>query len=401
MSSHSESQILIIGAGIAGLTLAQCLRQRKIPYLIFERDSGPSSRNQGWGLTLHWALERFLAALPSDICSDIYSCQVDGASAENDTGDFLFLDLTTLEVKYKVPPSKRIRVQREKLRRLLMRNIDIAWSKQLTHVDVSEEGIAAHFQDGSAYTGQILVGADGSQSQVRRCFAPNPRLGRLPVQMLGVKVDLTAEQAAPLQSISPLLFQGNIPETGTFLFVSLFDVEETPTGALYTYQLCLSYPTKGEEEALESVVDGTSTLISKLQAKAQQLHPDLQQPFALLPPDAQVVPIAVTDWDPVSWDGEGRITLLGDAAHAMTMFRGDGANQSIADVLDFVEALERYNVASKGDRTAIAECIRHFEDTMRPRARAAVLRSRQACLDAHSLGQLAADSPVVTNRSQR
>jgi len=399
MSPHPTLPILIIGAGIAGLTLAQCLRQRCIPYLIFERDCGPSTRDQGWGLTLHWVLDRFLAALPSDIRSDIYSCQVDGAPSENNTGDFLFIDLTTLEVKYRVPPSKRIRVQREKLRRLLMRDVPIAWSKKLIDIDVSEDRVVARFQDGSAYTGCILVGADGSQSQVRRRFAEHPGLNRLPIHMLGVKVALTAEQAAPLQSISPLLWQGNIPETGTFLFASLFDVQESETGPLYTWQLCLSYPMKEEGDAPISVVDTESSLVRSLQTKARQLHPTLQQPFFLLPPDAPVVPVTIADWDSVSWDGKGRVTILGDAAHAMTMFRGDGANNAIADALEFVEALERCTSATEGDQHTIPECVQQFEERMRPRAKAAVLRSRRACLDAHSCSPLAADSPVISKRS--
>ncbi|EMD40130.1 hypothetical protein CERSUDRAFT_103994 [Gelatoporia subvermispora B] len=399
MPPQSENPILIIGAGVAGLTLAQCLRQRSIPYLIFERDSGPSSRHQGWGLTLHWILNRFLSALPPAIRSDIYSCQVDGAPTENDTGDFLFVDLANLDVKYKVPPSKRMRVQREKLRRLLMRDIDIAWSKQLSNLEVTTEGVIAHFRDGSEYRGRMLIGADGSQSQVRNCVASQPSLKPLPVQMLGVKVTLSADQAAPLRNISPLLFQGSVASTGTFLYASLFDVEDAPGGVLHTWQLCLSFPKEDEPSKPRSHVEAESILRDKLLAKARELHPDLQRPFQQLPPDAPVIPITIADWDYVAWDGKGRVTLLGDAAHAMTMFRGDGANHAIADVLELVEVWEKHSLATGGGEDVVAKCIQKFEDAMRPRARAAVLNSRQACLDAHSLGRLAENSPVVSDRA--
>lgn len=58
------------------------------------------------------------------------------------------------------------------------------------------------------------------------------------------------------------------------------------------------------------------------------------------------------------------------------MFRGDGANQSIADALELVLALENH---------PIGDALQAFEEKMLPRAKAAVLRSRQACLDNHTV----------------
>jgi 2-polyprenyl-6-methoxyphenol hydroxylase-like FAD-dependent oxidoreductase len=48
--------VLIIGAGISGLILAQQLRKSGVPFLIFERDTDFSTRGAEWGLTLHWSL---------------------------------------------------------------------------------------------------------------------------------------------------------------------------------------------------------------------------------------------------------------------------------------------------------------------------------------------------------
>ena len=45
--------VLIAGGGLGGLTLAQTLRKQGISYEIFERDSGPDSRFQGWAIALH------------------------------------------------------------------------------------------------------------------------------------------------------------------------------------------------------------------------------------------------------------------------------------------------------------------------------------------------------------
>ena len=45
--------VLIAGAGLGGLTLAQTLRKQGISYEIFERDTGKDSRFQGWAIALH------------------------------------------------------------------------------------------------------------------------------------------------------------------------------------------------------------------------------------------------------------------------------------------------------------------------------------------------------------
>jgi hypothetical protein len=55
-SFNATKPILIIGAGIAGLTLAQGCRNAGLPFQIFERYEESSERSQGWGLSIHWGL---------------------------------------------------------------------------------------------------------------------------------------------------------------------------------------------------------------------------------------------------------------------------------------------------------------------------------------------------------
>jgi 2-polyprenyl-6-methoxyphenol hydroxylase-like FAD-dependent oxidoreductase len=49
---NAKPKVLIIGAGIGGLVLAQVLRKHGISYRIFERDSGLISRTQGWAINI-------------------------------------------------------------------------------------------------------------------------------------------------------------------------------------------------------------------------------------------------------------------------------------------------------------------------------------------------------------
>ena len=52
-TTQKPLHVLIVGAGLAGLVLAQALRKQGITYEIFERDASIHSRFQGWAIALH------------------------------------------------------------------------------------------------------------------------------------------------------------------------------------------------------------------------------------------------------------------------------------------------------------------------------------------------------------
>jgi 2-polyprenyl-6-methoxyphenol hydroxylase-like FAD-dependent oxidoreductase len=121
--------IIIIGAGISGLLLAQQLRKSNIPFEVFERDSDFLTRGVGWGLTLHWSLPALQELLPKELFAQLPNTYVDRAAVERgESSTFPYYDLSTGERKYSSPKaveSQRIRVTRERLRMLLATGIDI------------------------------------------------------------------------------------------------------------------------------------------------------------------------------------------------------------------------------------------------------------------------------------
>ena len=127
MSTQTDvPHVLIIGAGITGLVLAQALKSHGVGFAIYERDSDPSYRGRGWGLTIHWALDTLLSLLPQDIIDRLPETYVDSvAAAAGEKGTFPFFDLRTGERRWQLTSPNRIRVGRERLRRLLMEGIDV------------------------------------------------------------------------------------------------------------------------------------------------------------------------------------------------------------------------------------------------------------------------------------
>jgi 2-polyprenyl-6-methoxyphenol hydroxylase-like FAD-dependent oxidoreductase len=122
----SDAPVLIVGAGISGLVLAQYLQSQGIQFEIFDRDSALDARTGGWGLTLHWALPALRALLPQNLVERFPDTFVNKeASARGDVGSFQFFNLKSGEALYSVPAEERIRVNRGRLRELLTSGIDV------------------------------------------------------------------------------------------------------------------------------------------------------------------------------------------------------------------------------------------------------------------------------------
>ncbi|PKY00139.1 putative monooxygenase [Aspergillus campestris IBT 28561] len=392
--------VLIIGGGLVGLTLAQALKKKDIPFEVYERDASPAARDQGWAITLHWGLDPLRKTIPSEILSLIEAEQVDPDVAKNDNGNFLFLDLATGEAKFKVPPTHRWRVNRDGMRRALLTGLEerVHWGKRLVGVEESGSAVTVRFEDGTHASGKMVIGAEGSRSEVRRALCPggyrNEPLEA--VRFVGVAVDMAPEAIAPLRALDPLLFQGCHPLTGTFMW---FSVLETPVrngtlgtaGEKFRAQICLSWRARSVEDEVEGTSEGR---LAGMKRRAEGFAPCFYDAVQGIPEGTPVTEVKLADWECLEWDNKGRMTLVGDAAHAMTMYRGEAGNHGLLDAYWLAKAIDK---VYRGEDSKTALDV--YEGEMRERAQRAVKLSRQACYDAHEWEQLNEHSPVLQKRS--
>ncbi|GKT40260.1 putative FAD-dependent monooxygenase [Colletotrichum spaethianum] len=392
--------VIIIGAGIVGLTLAQSLKKDGVPFVIYERDASSGASEGGWGITVHWGLSAFESCLPPSLFHRLLDIQVDPEQGRKDTGKFLFLDLATAEPRFSIPASKRLRINRRKLRNLLTTGMNVHWNKTVKSFDTSTPGqVSATFEDGTIALGSVIVGADGSSSRTRRLLLglEKAKLSQLPLRFAGVTMRMTPEEVKPLRDIDPLLFQGSHADTHTFLWYSTLSTPEvngsSGAGEYFEGQLNMSWPVKSEAD---EVPQTHRDRVTKMKAMAEPFEARLKAAVESIPDDSQVLEIKLQDWPTQAWDNyQGRVTLVGDAAHAMTMYRGEAFNHGITDAARLSEQLIEAHQA----RTGYERAVESYESEMRPRTRTAVLLSRQACLDAHDLNALTPDSPLVSKRA--
>ncbi|KAI2765745.1 hypothetical protein DTO012A8_9035 [Penicillium roqueforti] len=316
------------------------------------------------------------------------------ASARGDVGRFQFFDLKSGDALYNIPAAERIRVSRVRLRQLLSTGVDVQWNKNLRNIESTADEITAHFEDGTSHTGRLLVACDGSRSRVREILYPNVQMNHLPVQLLGASTLYSAEEMGGVESIDPFIFQGSHPESNVFLFFSFLDTPnnfENSSKDRYHCQIIISWAdSKG--------IPVPDTNAERL-ALMKKLTDNWSEPFRSLvqklPHDVEVRSIRVEDWmfSLGRAHAHPRAVLMGDSAHTMTMFRGEGANNAIVDVLDLVTRVDMRQPSSF-DSKALLSSLAAYENDVFARAEPSFLNSRQACLDAHDFSKIEG-SPLV------
>ena len=136
--------------------------------------------------------------------------------------------------------------------------------------------------------------------------------------------------------------------------------------------------------------------VSEMKRRAQGFAEPMLSMLMDIPDDStSATGLPLSDFPTVPWDNcGGVVTLAGDSAHAMTMYRGEGANHGILDAALLVDQLKKINVGE----ISREEGIKTYEAEMQERGHAAVLKSRQAALDGHNWDTINEKSPLIGGR---
>ncbi|KAK4613996.1 FAD-dependent monooxygenase cctM [Fulvia fulva] len=379
-------RVLVIGSGSAGLLTAQALHMQGARVTVFEQDSSLDARPRDWNFGIYWAQDPLAECLPEHIQKEVENAQVDGHRAGEDEVMPIY-NGESGELLKNVPIPYNIRLARKKFLKLISTGIDIQYGKRL--VDISSDGkqATATFEDGTTETGNLLIGAEGAHSPVRK-FLVGPEkaaVTHLPLVASVTVAKLPAEAALKFQAFARRLMVIFHP-LGYFNWIGLHDAPERSQPGEWTFMMIMSWIPEDREYDVMNVQN--DAILADLKRRAKDFSDDIRLLWESVPEGTKCWHNRLSYWIPEPWHNRnGTVTLVGDAAHPMTFHRGQGLNNAIHDVALLARQLKEHG--------STTEALNSYEQEMIPRARDAVIGSTDNSLATHDWSKLV-QSPLFT-----
>lgn len=253
--------------------------------------------------------------------------QVDPNTPTPDIDYNKVLNGATGEVLNELRFPKFYRFLRSRLRSLMAEGINIVYGKKFSSLTYAEDGksVTAHFEDGTSERARMVIGADGSNSVVRRILVGPERskLKQLPLNATFINASFTREQALFLRSYHPLVSVIVHPDNYMSM-LALLDAPDADKPEDWRFCFYISWRSPVETQESEAAVMGVRERLQQAKERSQVYAEPLRSAHAWLPENhEQVYWTRNMNWDPSlpehAWDNHGGlVTLAGDAAHAMT-----------------------------------------------------------------------------------
>lgn len=334
--SQPSPNIAIIGAGPAGCILGRLLHQANIQCTIFEAEESLDFRSQGGTLDLNSGLEAIKAA-------NIYEEYLTYSRFD---GSALGLYDKDAKFNIRMPASKygNPEIDRAELRALLLRSLPdgmVEWKHRLLKVENS----TLHFEQGTKSGFDLIVGADGAWSKVRNALTEEkPFFSRVAGYSLVIP---NAAETAP--AVHDFVNRGSV---FSFSDGKSLIAQQLGSGAIdisaWITQDSPPYVTHApsKEEVLQHYAGWTPKLRDMILASSGEIK---CRPLYMLPVGFK-------------WNHKPGVTIIGDAAHLMTPFGGEGVNLALQDALRLANTIIDFKTA--GSELSLDTRISAFEEDM-------------------------------------
>ncbi|NEB75555.1 FAD-dependent monooxygenase [Streptomyces sp. SID14478] len=383
-------KVLVIGAGLGGLALAQGLQRDGVDVQVFERRSDRTVGLQGYGLHLN---EAGCAALRECLPPAIWA-EIDAdAGYAGSTAGFYDHRLRPLTRVGNGRQGSRRSISRLGLRDRLLEGMPaqrVRWGKEFTHYEQMPTGqVRAHFADGTHADGDLLVGADASNSRVRRQYLPDIARQDTGVLTIAGRTPLTARATAGLPAeILDGTPNSIVPAGSGWMFVCAWrtgtppPVEHSAPAADGSYVV---WAYIAHHAALPpEVTQWTPAALRDLALSRMRSWAPALTTLVGACDITSVAPVTLRSMPELTAWPSSNVTLLGDAIHNMTPMAGVGANTALRDAAELRRALRD---VTSGRRDPVA-AVAAYETRMRAYANPAVAASRRNARNAGSSARL-------------
>jgi len=321
--------VLVIGGGIGGLTLALSLHQAGIPCKVFEAAPAVKALGVGVNLLPHGMRELTELGLQERIAA--VAVETQELRFYNRYGQFIFKEARGRYAGYEWPQLSTHRADLHEIlldetRRRLGADAVVLGKKC---VSVSEDA-AVRFEDGSSAKGSCVIGCDGIHSAVRKQLFP----GEGPPNYQGINMWRGTTRMKPFLTGASMATAGWL-EVGKLVIYPIRKELDAQGRQLINWVAEIQSPRNVRQDW-------------NLGGRIEDFYPvfekwsfDWLDCAAMIRNAEQVLEYPMVDRDPLPYWTQGRVTLLGDAAHPMYPRGSNGAGQAILDARALTGCLAR------------------------------------------------------------
>ncbi len=330
MTAMDGKKIAVVGGGPGGLTLARLLQQSGATVSVYERDQSRDARVQGSALDLHE--DSGLAALEAAGLMEGFwanhRSDLDSLRLTDDRGTVLYEHVRRMS-----GPGKRPEIERGPLRDLLLDSLapgTVQWDCKLEDSGFQGEQVFLRFANGQTALADVAIGCDGANSRLRELVSPS-RPEYVGVSLVEALVP-EAKRAVPalweLLGGSALIALGGERTIG---------MGTKPDGSLLLYA-----GLKTEDPAVRQSLEEAKSPEERVRWFHANFHGWSERWEPLFREAVSMVwrPLLVCPADQ-HWTPKANVTLIGDAAHVMPPYAGEGVNMAMLDALVLSQFLVR------------------------------------------------------------
>jgi 2-polyprenyl-6-methoxyphenol hydroxylase-like FAD-dependent oxidoreductase len=349
-SAVAGKNIAIVGGGPGGLTLARLLQQSGAKVVVYERDQSRSARVQGSALDLHEGSG--LAALEAAGLMEAFwanhRSDLDRLRITNASGTVLHDHARRMS-----GVGKRPEIERGPLRDLLLDSLEpgtVRWDCKLESAEMQDNQVLLRFASGTIALADIAIGSDGANSRLRG-LVTSIRPEYIGVSLVEALVPAAKETIPVLWSLlggAALMALGGERTIG---------MGTKPDGSVLIYAGLKTH----DDRARQSLEKATSP-----EKRVAWFHANFEAWSDLWDPLFREAVSLV--WRPLltcpsdqHWDPNANVTLIGDAAHVMPPYAGEGVNMAMLDALELSKML----LSERSSSEAIATYEAQMFDRMR------------------------------------
>ena len=352
-----NKQVAIIGGGPGGLTLARLLQLQNVSVKVYERDLNKNARVQGSPLDMHD--NSGLAAIrKANLFEEFRTNFMPGADKTlllDEQAKVFYSDHETNVEEDFGNEYFRPEIDRGVLRKILIESLQpetIVWDSHFISMEPQNEGWLLHFKNGLSVYADLVIGSDGANSKIRP-YITDIKPFYSGITMLEGNI-YESKKAAP--HMHSLLNGGKIMAFGDEKNILM---GQKGGGALGFYVSFKTDENWSAESGLdyadkEQVLEWFKNAYPEWSTAWHELLKNVSVPF--IPRAINCIPLDQT------WETLPNATIIGDAAHVMPPFAGEGANMAMLDALELSE-----NLTSDKYKT-VQEALANYEANMRERA---------------------------------